>query len=349
MNKYVSVAIIVILILIVAVPGFLYLNYQQRLQSVDPYSNTKVYFKIEQGMSAKEVAQLLKEKDLISDEATFYIYGRISNKSGDIQAGDFELSKDKSIPEIYDALQKPVDTEITVTIPEGLRGDEIAETLNQAFQSKAGTENKFVKGDFIDLVYNDPAQFKKDYPFLEKALNLEGFLYPDSYKFFVDATAEDVVVKLLDTFNTKVYAVTKDLKNPYFPAHFGYYEVINLASIVEREGINKAERTEIASILLNRLNGKLDGILLLQADATLLYEKKTWILNSGDNLDKTSDSAYNTYKNPGLPPTPICNPGSESILATFAATESPYLYYQHKNGKFLEAKTLSEHYYYLNN
>lgn len=342
MKKFIGISCLLVFLIIIATPIFIYSYYNRMLKQSPSQSEELVSIEIPLGANTEKVAEILKDKNLIIDERIFIYYGKISGDSANIQAGKFNISGNLTIPQIYSVLNKPVTNEIIISFAEGLRGDEIATAIQKDFREYKNQEEViFDKDEFIEIIYSTPSsELKSKYPFLIDATNLEGFLFPDSYRVFPDANTNEVINKLLENFNAKVYAKTKDLENQMFPDNFSYYEIINLASIVEREGVNSEERPVISSILLNRLNGKLNGIKLLQADATLLYDTGSW---DASKLDKSSESPYNSYKFAGLPPTPICNPGYESIISVFESKESPYLYYLHKNGRFLTARTYSEH------
>ena len=156
--------------------------------------------------------------------------------------------------------------------------------------------------------------------------DLEGYLFPDKYAFANTVSTEDVLKTLVNNFQTKVGV--KDT-----------YEDIIVASMVEREGYTSSDRPMIADIIKRRLE---EG-WLLQIDATLLYPEKDWKHTITD-VDKQKENPYNTYKYPGLPPTPICNPGLSAINATRNPESNSYYFYIHDpQGNIHYAKTLVEH------
>jgi UPF0755 protein len=156
--------------------------------------------------------------------------------------------------------------------------------------------------------------------------DLEGFLFPDKYSFPKTITTQEVIIKMVENFKQRV-------EEEYT------YEDIILASIVEREGYNSNDRPIIAGIILKRFE---EG-WLLQTDATLLYPIKDWE-HTITPQDKEDDNPYNTYKNIGLPPTPICNPGLQSIEAVWNPEETDYYFYIHdKDGNAHYAETLEQH------
>ena len=117
------------------------------------------------------------------------------------------------------------------------------------------------------------------------------------------------------------------------------YDIINLASIVEREGLNAEQRAHVASVFYNRLAGKLDGLRYLNSDATMMYVTGGEV--SADDLQ--SDSPYNTYKHEGLPPTPICSPSLEALKATLEPTDSDDLYFYITQDEEYFSQTYEEH------
>lgn len=279
-----------------------------------------VDFLITKGSSASLIASNLKEKGLIKNSLAFRIYTQITGISKKIQAGEYSLSANDSLFKIADLLTKGP-RELWVTIPEGLRREQIAVKFATSLVKK--DENSFVQ------------------EFLAASAGNEGSLFPDTYLFPKTATAEAIVSKMLTTFEkkTNLDATQKNTK-----------DIVNRASIIERETLSDEERPIVAGILDKRLKARWP----LQVDATLQYavasvncklriENCTWwepVLKA----DLEIKSAYNTYKYPGLPPAPICNPGLSSIKAALAPTASDYWYYLHdKDGAIHYAKTIEEH------
>lgn len=268
---------------------------------------------IDRGLGVSEIAKKLREENLINSSTLFAIYVKFNKIS--LQAGTYSIGSNLSIVEVSNLLQHGVD-EVSVTLVEGLRSEEIAQYL-------AGSLPNFKKEKFLEEV---------------RSKKLEGKLFPDTYKFNRDATYEDVLDRLIETFKLKTSEVFKANKTSLTDD-----EVLILASIVEREESLDQERPVVAGILMKRLkNGELVG-----ADATVQYA----IGKEGDFWPKTitaedlnTDSPFNTRKYPGLPPHPISNPGLSAIVAVTNFKESPYLFYLHdKNGKVHFSVNLEEH------
>lgn len=279
-----------------------------------PVSQTEKfsYFVIEKGTSATQVGNKLQSGGYIKSALAFKIYLQLTGQTAKLQAGEFRLSSSFTLFETVASLFKGP-SELWVTVPEGLRREEIATKFAAAL--------------------NKDATFAND--FLTASKSKEGYLFPDTYLFPRDATATTIVKKMTDTFDSK----TKDLKNN---SGLTFEQAIVLASILERETKTDTERPVVAGILINRLNAGMP----LQVDAAVQYAvgtSKNWwpVLTYDDLLIK---SAYNTYKNQGLPPSPIASPGISSIKAALNPVASDYWYYIHDgSGQIHYAKTLAEH------
>jgi UPF0755 protein len=237
---------------------------------------------------------------------------RVTGQITKIQSGEFKLTPSYSLFQTVNTIFKgPV--ELWVTIPEGLRREEIV----QKFANGLGKDATFVTD------------------FLQASKGKEGYLFPDTYLLPRDMTAATIVKKMTDTFASK----TQNLKNN---SGLSFDQAIVLASLLERETKTDAERPIVAGILIKRLNSDWP----LQIDATVQYAvgtpKNWWPILTLDDL--SIKSAFNTYKNQGLPPFPIANPGISSIKAVLNPVESDYWYYIHDNsGQIHYAKTLAEH------
>ena len=283
--------------------------------NVQPVSDDKSFsnFVITKGASASQIGNKLKSSGLIKSALVFKIYIQFTGQSGKLQSGQFRLSPSFSLFQNINALfNGPV--EIWVTIPEGLRREEVA----AKFAATLGKDSTFV---------ND---------FLQASKEKEGYLFPDTYLFPLDVTASAVVKKMTDTFDAKTLGLAPQVSNLTFS------EVVTLASLLERETKTDAERPIVAGILINRINAGMP----LQVDASVQYavgtSKDWWPILS--LADLKINSAYNTYKYAGLPPAAIANPGLSSLKAAFNPAKTDYLYYIHDStGLIHYAKTLAEH------
>ena len=280
-----------------------------------PVSNDAkdIDFMINKGASVVQIGNSLEKAGLIRNGVVFRVLVQATSSQNKIQAGEFQLSPNLSMTEILEKLKKGP-SELWITIPEGTRREEIA----IKFATALNKDQKFIN-DFMDLTEGK-----------------EGYLFPDTYLFPKSATVTQIVNKLETTFDTKVKNATK--------------EQIIMASLLERETFADSEKPIVAGVLFKRLNNDWP----LQVDATLQYAKdstkyKTVISTNKywDQIysnDKEIDSPFNTYKNLGLPPAPISNPGTSTIEVSINPEDSEYWYYIHDNsGKIHFAKDLSEH------
>jgi len=289
-----------------------------------PSTNSKlVDFLITKGSSATVIANKLRATGLIKSPLAFRIYTQITGKAKKIPAGEFQLSPNLSLFKIVEELIKGP-TEIWVTIPEGLRKEEIAERFTTALN-----KDEAFKAEFLNL-----------------AKDKEGHLFPDTYLFPKEISAAKIVEKMEATFEKKVdLSMQEEIKK----GDLGLEKTIILASLVERETKTDAERPIVAGILLKRLEIGMP----LQIDATVQYVVSSLNCKNQINCewwpattlnDRKINSKFNTYKYAGLPPSPIANPGLSSIKAAVYPEESDYLYYLHdKKGEVHYAKTLEEH------
>jgi UPF0755 protein len=303
---------LVLLVAIVAVVliGF-FIWWSNGLKPVNSADTSAKMFLINPGTNVRQIGNNLKKEGLIRDPVIFFLYVKKEGLDKKIQAGDFRLSANMSIPKILEQLQSGT-VDIWVTIPEGLRAEEIAAILK-------GKMPLYDESWEALLIEN------------------EGYLFPDTYLIPRDADGERVVSILRNTFFNKVADLGLTETSPNLAS------VVTMASLIERESRIDSEKPLIASVIQNRIN---DG-MSLDIDATLQYivgEKDGKWLSVPTGEEKKINSLYNTYTNVGLPPGPICNPGIGAIAAALNPAESEYYFYIHDtNGQVHFAKTNSEH------
>ena len=255
---------------------------------------------IEKGKGLAEISGKLKKEGFIKNKYAFALYARVFNKSKKIKYGKYLFNEPVSIFSLLSRFTKgefgfkPV----KVTVAEGLTVKKIAELL----------------GDFEN--------FDKE-EFLEKTVNMEGYLFPDTYLFLPFAETEQIIGTMTDNFKKKAGDVGKD--------------IVIMASLIEKEVPDSGDRKIVSGILWKRL--KLG--MALQVDAVFPYiTGKQKVLSD----DLKIDSPYNTYLHKGLPPGPISNPGLDAVEAAKNPQETSYLYYlSGKDGKTHFAKTFAEH------
>ncbi|MFA6160226.1 MAG: endolytic transglycosylase MltG [Parcubacteria group bacterium] len=304
-KKYLIASLFITLIL----GGLFYFRYQV-YYSHGKFSGTKT-LEIAKGDGNKEVATKLKEANLISGEIYFYYYIKSQGLSNKIMPDTYELSGNMTIPEIVQTITNSEEKFIKITFPEGFTARQMAEKL---------TASGLPGQEFLTIV-NNPGELKKRYSYLtpDSIKTLEGYLFPDTYFFKKDTPAKDIVGRLLDTFDQKL---TEQMRQDILKQNKSISEIMIMASIVEKE-VQTAEDMKIASgIFWKRItNGQ-----RLESDAPLSYIlQDTNDQHSGKDLEL--DSPYNTYRNIGLPPTPISNPGLSAINGAIYPTTSKYNFF----------------------
>lgn len=288
------------------------------------------------------IAKNLQREGLISSPTLFKAYAFLSGKSDNIMAGQYKLSSGMSIKEILSNLtsgKAQADTNI-VRLKEGWTNEDIAKYLDENNIVSAKEFNAALKKTSTSFLYFGEKP---------KVKSLEGYLFPDTYFFAKNTSAEKIIQRLVDTLDLKLTAqIVSEIK----AQDKTIYDILTLASIVEKEvGRNKnvlsredvsnlqVEREIVAGIFYNRLAIG----MALQSDATVTYITKK--RNPQASIADTQiDSPYNTYKYKGLPPGPISNPSLSSILAVVRFRDTDYLYFLTKeDGTAVFAKTFEEH------
>jgi UPF0755 protein len=326
-------------------------------------SRDRVTVNVEPGTSDAEIGHLLADKGLIRSELAFQYAVQRAGRSGTLQAGVYDLSPSLTPSEIVAALRQKAGKEIQVRITEGWRLEQIVGYL-------ATTQSTMNIDEFARLVKDPPADLLAKYDFfkdLPVGRTLEGYIYPDTYRLDANWSARRVLEVFLDAFQSHL---TPEVMDGIANQGLSVDQAVTLASIVEREAVLEEERPRIAGVYLNRIkqgaNGETNG--LLQADPTLQYalataqhgkapvdewEKIEWwaqLPDAGANIkDLPKELAgYQTYLNPGLPPTPIAAPRASS-LAAVAAPNGDFLYFVagcpngQRNGSHYFAKTYAQH------
>ena len=340
------VKLILGLLVVVALVGFIY--YQTKINRAASSDSRPVNFKIEKGLTTKQIASSLATDKIISGKNVFIIYVYLHNAAHKIQAGDYALNSNMTIKEIVDVLTlgKVVSDHRTVTLLEGWSNNQIGKYLTDRQIPVVGPDSGSSLKSWNDILINGGFETFKINEVAEK-VDYQGFLFPDTYKLGKNEGAYDLVIKMLANFQNQV---TEKIIDELGPQRL--LEVITLASIVEKEvGRNKEkitdedletmqeERRLVASVFYNRL----EIGMALESDATVNY-----VTGKSDRSATIADtkikSPYNTYQNRGLPPGPISNPGLDSIKAAIAPANSDYLYFLNApDGTAYFAKTLEEH------
>lgn len=296
---------------------------------------------------AASVSEKLTDADLV--QFSWYYQGRMRFADVELRPGTYTLRTGMSVPEIMDAItveaafgeeevaEETVGEPIEVTFIEGQRAEEFGAALEAA-----GVPNG--QQEFMEAL-NNPS-IRASFDFLDGVpddASINGFLFPDTYNIPADSTAADVVYYMLETFDQRV---TPENRAQFEAQGLSLYEALTIASIVEREAAVAEERPTIAAVYLNRLQQ--DPPMLLNADPTIQYAVGTpaeWWPTLTD-ADLALDSPYNTYLYPGLPPSPISNPGIASIQAVAEPADTSFLFFvakQDGTGEHVFANTYEEH------
>jgi UPF0755 protein len=316
----------------------LYLNLRKdAVESPAGDDDTPVVFVINPGETAATIAPRLEREGLVADGQLFLWLVRYEGVDAQLEAGEYELRPSMTMNEVVEALQTGRLREVSVTIPEGKRAEEVAALL--------GELDVVDPEVFVGLVRSawDGYDFLLDRP-EDAPASVEGFLFPETYLIPVDYEASQVVDLMLMTFAERF---SPEMRQAAAEAGMSVYEVVTLASVVEREAVVAEERPIIASVYLNRL----EQGMYLQSDPTvqyaLGYQEDTaqwWKIPMNLEEDVQVDSPYNTYMYPGLPVGPICSPGLASIQAVLEPADTTYLFFFSKfDGSHAFAETYEEH------
>ncbi len=279
-----------------------------------PYEGNKKFFQIDEGDTFGKINFRLHKEGLIENPRVFHYYAKATGDLKSFKIGTYEITQGMSMLDILALLKSGKGILNTITIPEGKNIYEIASLLKE--NNIIESENDFItsakSSDMIELTQ------------IPQAPSVEGFLYPETYKFAPNSSANHIIKTMIKQF----FKVTEDLQMN--ARGLSTYELLTLASIVEKETGAPSERKTIAGVYHNRLIKK----MRLQADPTTIYGIYDRDGSFNGNIrkqDLLTPTPYNTYKISGLPKGPICNPGVEAIKATINPEEHNFLYFVSKN------------------
>jgi len=301
---------------------------------LDAASAAEGYFTVTPAESVNSIANNLEVMGFIRDAESFRAYLIYSGLDTSIQAGEYKLSPAMSAIDIAHELQDATSAEVRFVILPGWRMEEIAASLL--------TSGLSITPEALFSAVADPPQ---NYDFLSGATSAEGFLYPDSYIFPRETTADEFVNELVRNFALRL---SRDVRLGFENQGLSVYQAVTIASIVQREAVRREEAPLIASVYINRWKIGMK----LEADPTVQYAigynpmQGTWWTNPLSALDLDFDSPFNTYEYAGLPPTPISNPGSEALQAVAFPAETPYYFFRAKcdgSGYHFFSETFEEH------
>jgi UPF0755 protein len=302
-------ALLILLLAVVLVAAGSVAAYRWLSQGSGPTKPVTV--EVPEGSTASDVADILSQAGVIRSGLAFTVSARLRGLSSDIQAGSYSLTTNMSVGEALDVLERgPLSSDLVeVTFPEGLELSEVAEVA----RDELGVDARAFVQRATSGRYSLP-------PYLPDGKGtVEGFLFPKTYEVPANATVDHVIATLLGQFDVEAEGLpwNRARKLRVTP-----YEVVIVASMIEREARLDQERAKVASVIYNRLEQGMN----LQIDATVQYAIP------GDNRILTFDdyeypSPYNTYLHDGLPPTPVAQPGLASLRAALKPAGGDYLYY----------------------
>jgi len=326
-KKIIFVLGVFILLILIGLGGLKY-YFSELGKPYLPNSKEIVEIEIAQGTNSRKIAEHLENAGVIKDSRQFIFYLKKNDLENSLKSGFYRLSPAMSLKEITERLSKggsvPYDV---LTIPEGFTLEQIVDkTASLGLATEDELWNVLNNHEFPQFDFLPP---------LGTNNRLEGYLFPDTYHIGRDSSADQIVSTMLSRFSQ----IKEEL--PLNKTDLSFKDVIILASIVEKEAVAAKERAVIASAFLNRLavNQRLESCATLQY---VLPEHKERLLLS----DLEFKSPYNTYRNDGLPPGPICNPGRQAIIAVLEPANTSYKYFVAKNdgtGEHLFAETYSGH------
>ena len=323
------------------------------------YESVPIQVEIPENANINSVSKILKKNGIIKEEEFFKLYTYLTRSKKKFIPGSYELNKSMDYQAILNHIQSESNVRdiIEVTFTEGMNIIECSELLE-----KSGICDK---DEFLNCCNSE--KFEDKYSFLKEISNakdrvykLEGYLFPDTYKFYRGEKVENIITKMLNNYKKRVLEYTTNgnsdekinIKLMAQNKNMTVDKIIIIASLIQAEAADKQDMYKVSSVIYNRLNtagnnGKnifgefsLD---YLRIDATMYYPYRTK-KNIPKNIASTFKSSYNTYNIKGLPPGPICNPGTDALLAAINPEKTDYYYYCHsKDGKAFYAKTNDTH------
>ena len=287
---------------------------------------------IKKGTHLRKISTLLEQEGIIRNRLFFIGIATILGKKAEIKAGEYEFQAQMLPLEVLDTLVQGQVKRHLVTIPEGYTLTQIAQLMEGL--NIVGQKEVFLQKATSPVFIASLSLFDSTKDGIVSTL--EGYLFPETYHLIKEMESDEVIRMMVYQFK-KVFG--PDLSNRASQLGISQKEAVILASIIEKETPLAEEKPLISAVFHNRLKKKIP----LQSDPTVIYGIK----NFDGNLTKAhliKSTPYNTYLKNGLPPTPICNPGKESILAALSPASVPYLYFVSKNdGSHYFSSDIGEH------
>ena len=329
------------LALIVAAAGiFIFVVIPKITDAVNPTqtitNGEEVTVTIPDGAGASAVADILYKNKVIANKAEFLAQLKKQQADQTIKSGTYKIVTGMTPAEIIRLLSEgPNVAAEGLVIPEGYTVSQVAEAVEKYYGIS--------KDDF--MAQAKASNYVDDYPFLQDAVNandsLEGYLFPKTYNLDGTPDANSVIRAMLDQYEQEIEDVNFDAARINLKARYGLdftdQQILTVASIIEKEASNQEDRGNVSSVLYNRMSQDMP----LQSDTTLAYSLGREA--TADELQSMTDDPYNTYAHDGLPPTPICSPGLNSIKAALEPNTTEYLYFWITKNEHVFSKTYDEH------
>jgi UPF0755 protein len=308
------IAALVALLLVAAAIWFIVSLFQPFKGGASPHRATLF---IPKGADAGRIGDILERRGVISSSFFFDLRARLAGKRGDLKPGVYSLHKDSSYGDVLTALAKgpPPARKVAITVPEGRSRREEAARIRT---------NSNLQGSYLAATKSSPVLKPSRYGAPPGTASLEGFLFPATYELRSDAPVTQLVTQQLEAFKRAIRRVPMRIARS---KNLSTYDVLIIASMVEREAMLRRERPIIAGVIYNRLRRNIP----LGIDATIRYATGNWLRPLTQSQLRIK-SAYNTRIHQGLPPTPIGSPGIAAIRAAAHPKRTPYLYYVVKPG-----------------
>lgn len=292
---------------------------------------------VEKGMSVSAISELLDDKGVIEHPFIFESYAKLRKKDSGFQAGDYILNSNMSYDRIITAMRmgNTVKEEVTITFYEGMTLGDIADLLEEKRVCDADefieiTQSGDFTYEFIDMMPESSLRFRR----------LEGYIFPDTYNFYVGENVTSVAKKFLKAFQSRVMGMYNEIQDSGMTLD----DAIILASIIQKEAGNEEEMARVSSVFHNRIDDTAAGLPMLQSDVTINYVEND-IKPYQTRATQEIYDAYNTYVCKGLPVGPICSPGIDAIKAAIKPEKTDYYFFvTDVNGKYYYGKTLEQHY-----
>lgn len=317
--KLIIISLLAIAIILVALTGFNLYRFAHR-------SNRQpaTLILIEPGSSLKKIARTLAKRKLISTEAHFISLNRLLQSSTKLKAGEYLVAAGADPLKIIATLQEGISFQRKISFPEGF-------TLKQ-IKARLKAQN-ICRPDEFEKLTTTPASLDK---WQVQAPNLEGYLFPSTYCYSRKTSCSKMLEQMLETGKQRFLELTREGS----ASSLNRQQIITLASIIQKEAGNNDEMPLISAVFHNRLRRK----MRLASDPTTIYGLGENFDGNLRRRDLRDPSPYNTYRHKGLPPGPICSPGSEAIKAALNPVTSDYLFFvSRNNGTHKFSKTYAEH------